>query len=133
MAEQQFTAFSNSILDAIRGFNYSDESPVELSQDDMEDLANYILTRDASGYSEFGQLLNDPVQFTKAAFWMLKGSEILNEMQNQIKEAYLRGYNESHRSTPNKVFTKPSVSSVSRSNNKESQYAYFDEDSYLND
>ena len=133
LAEQQFTAFSNSILDAIRGFNSSDESPVELSQDDMEDLANYILTRDASGYSEFGQLLNDPVQFTKAAFWMLKGSEILNEMQNQIKEAYLRGYNESHRSTPNKVFTKPSVSSVSRSNNKESQYAYFDEDSYLND
>ena len=132
LAEQQFTAFSNSILDAIRGFNSSDESPVELSQDDMEDLANYILTRDASGYSEFGQLLNDPVQFTKAAFWMLKGSEILNEMQNQIKEAYLRGYNESHRSTPNKVFTKPSVSSVSRSNNKESQYAYFDEDSYLN-
>ena len=133
MAEQQFTAFSNSILDAIRGFNYSDESPVELSQDDMEDLANYILTRDASGYSEFGQLLNDPVQFTRAAFWMLKGSEILNEMQNQIKEAYLRGYNESHRSTTNKVFTKPAVSSVSRSNNKESQYAYFDEDSYLND
>ena len=133
MAEQQFTAFSNSVLDAIRGFNYSDESPVELSQDDMEDLANYILTRDASGYSEFSQLLNDPVQFTKAAFWMLKGSEILNEMQNQIKEAYLRGYNESHRSTTNKVFTKPSVSSVSRSNNKESQYAYFDEDSYLND
>ena len=132
-AEQQFTAFSNSILDAIRGFNSSDESPVELSQDDMEDLANYILTRDASGYSEFGQLLNDPVQFTKAAFWMLKGTEILNEMQNQIKEAYLRGYNESHRSTTNKVFTKPSVSSVSRSNNKESQYAYFDEDSYLND
>ena len=131
MAEQQFAEFSNSILDAIRGFNQSDESPVELSPDDMEDLANYILTRDASGYSEFGQLLNDPVQFTKAAFWMLKGSEILNEMQNQIKEAYLRGYNESHRSTTNKVFTKPSVSSVSRSNNKESQYAYFDEDSYL--
>ena len=133
MAEQQFTAFSNSVLDGISGCNYSDESPVELSQDDMEDLANYILTRDASGYSEFGQLLNDPVQFTKAAFWMLKGSEILNEMQNQIKEAYLRGYNESHRSTTNKVFTKPSVSSVNRSNNKESQYAYFDEDSYLND
>jgi hypothetical protein len=47
----------------------------------MEDLANYILTRDASGYSEFGRLLNDPAQFTKAAFWMLKGPEILNEMQ----------------------------------------------------
>jgi hypothetical protein len=49
--------------------------------EDMEDLANYILTRDASGYSEFGRLLNDPVQFAKAAFWTLRGPEILNEMQ----------------------------------------------------
>jgi hypothetical protein len=52
-------------------------------------------------------------------------------MQNQIKEAYLRGYNESHK--PNKVFTKTQASSTSRNNNKESQFAYFDEDSYLND
>ena len=100
----------------------------------MNDLANYILTRDDSGYSEFGRLLNDPAQFTKAAFWMLKGPEILNEMQKQIKEAYLRGYNETHKtSTPNKVFTKTQPSSTNKNNNKESQYAYFDEDSYLND
>lgn len=133
-AEQEFNAFSASIVDSIRNFNALEDTPVELSQDEMEDLANYILTRDASGYSEFGRLLNDPVHFTKAAFWMLKGPEILNEMQKQIKEAYLRGYNESHKSAPGKkVFTKPQTSSSSRSNNKESQYAYFDEDSYLND
>jgi hypothetical protein len=76
--------------------------------------------------------LNDPVQFTKAAFWMLKGPEILNEMQKQIKEAYLRGYNETHKPKTNqKVFTKPTSSKGN--NNKESRYAYFDEDSYLND
>ena len=133
-AEREFNAFSGSIVESIRNFNALEDTPVELSQDEMEDLANYILTRDASGYSEFGRLLNDPVHFTKAAFWMLKGPEILNEMQKQIKEAYLRGYNESHKSAPSKkVFTKPQTSSSSRSNNKESQYAYFDEDSYLND
>lgn len=130
-AEQEFTTFSNNIIDTIRNFNAFEDTPVELSLEEMDDLANYILTRDASGYSEFGRLLNDPIQFTKAAFWMLKGSEILNEMQNQIKEAYLRGYNESHK--PNKVFTKTPVSSISKNNNKESQFAYFDEDSYLND
>jgi hypothetical protein len=59
-----------------------EDTPVELSYEDMEDLANYILTRDSAGYSEFGRQLNDPIQFTKAAFWMLKGPEILNEMQN---------------------------------------------------
>ena len=131
-AEREFNMFSNNIIESIRNFNALEDTPVELSLEEMDDLANYILTRDASGYSEFGRLLNDPVQFTKAAFWMLKGPEILNEMQNQIKEAYLRGYNETHKTTTTKkVFTKPSSSKGN--NNKESQYAYFDEDSYLND
>ena len=131
--EQEYNNFANSIVNSIRDFNSLEDTPVELSQDEMEDLANYILTRDASGYSEFGRLLNDPVQFTKAAFWMLKGSEILNEMQKQIKEAYLRGYNETHKAVDTKkVFTKPQPSK-NGNNNKESQYAYFDEDSYLND
>lgn len=131
-AEAEYTTFSNRIVDSIQNFNALDDTPVELSLEEMNDLANYILTRDASGYSEFGRLLNDPVQFTKAAFWMLKGPEILNEMQKQIKEAYLRGYNETHKTTtPKKVFTKPT--STNRNNNNESQFAYFDEDSYLND
>lgn len=133
-AEQQFNAFANNIVESIRNFNSFEDTPVELSQDEMEDLANYILTRDASGYSEFGRLLNDPAQFTRAAFWMLKGPEILNEMQKQIKEAYLRGYNETHKpaNKTNKVFTKPASTSQNKNNNQESQYAYFDEDSYLN-
>ena len=132
-AERNFNTFAENVVNSIRNFNSLEDTPVELSNDEMEDLANYILTRDASGYSEFGRLLNDPMQFTKAAFWMLKGPEILNEMQKQIKEAYLRGYNESHKTPINKkVFTKPSNTSASKSSNKESQYAYFDEDSYLN-
>ena len=130
-AEQEFNNFSNNIVESIRNFNALEDTPVELSLEEMDDLANYILTRDASGYSEFGRLLNDPVQFTKAAFWMLKGPEILNEMQKQIKEAYLRGYNETHKTPVKKVFTKPTPQKGN--NNKESQYAYFDEDSYLND
>jgi hypothetical protein len=81
-AEQHYNMFANEVVNSIRNFNGLEDTPVELSNDEMEDLANYILTRDASGYSEFGRLLNDPTQFTKAAFWMLKGPEILNEMQN---------------------------------------------------
>ena len=131
-AEHQFNIFADNIVDSIRNFNSLEDIPVELSNEDMEDLANYILTRDASGYSEFGRLLNDPMQFAKAAFWTSRGPEILNEMKKQIKEAYLRGYNETHKTTPtNKVFTKSQTPVASKDNNKESQYAYFDEDSYL--
>ena len=131
-AEYEFNVFSNNIVNSIRNFNLSEDIPVELSNEEMEDLANYILTRDASGYSEFGRLLNDPKEFTKAAFWTFKGQEILNEMQNQIKEAYLRGYNDSHKPSSNKkVFVKSSQHK--NVNNNGSSYASFDEDSYLND
>ena len=131
-AEYEFNVFSNNIVNSIRNFNLSEDVPVELSHEEMEDLANYILTRDASGYSKFGKLLNDPKEFTKAAFWTLKGQEILNEMQNQIKEAYLRGYNDSHKPSSNKkVFVKSSQHK--NVNNNGSSYASFDEDSYLND
>lgn len=132
-AEQEFATFTNHIVESIRNFNSLEDTPVELSYEEMNDLANYILTRDDSGYSEFGRLLNDPVQFTKAAFWMLKGSDILNEMQKQIKEAYLRGYNETHKNPSTRVFTKSPAEPSSKNSNKESQQAWFDEDSYLND
>ena len=129
-AENEFNAFAGNVIESIRNFNSFEDTPVELSYEEMEDLANYILTRDAQGYTEFGRLFSDPVQVTKAAFWVLKGPEILNEMQQQIKEAYLRGYNESNKKPTTKVVTK---TSPDRNSNKESRYAYFDEDSYLND
>lgn len=130
-AEDQYEIFANDVLNSIENFAFSEDIPVDLSYADKEDLANFILARDASGYSEFSQLLNDPDYFTRAAFWTLRGPEILNEMQNQIKEAYLRGYHENPNHSNNRVVTR-SVP-TNRNNNKESQYAYFDEDSYLND
>jgi hypothetical protein len=81
-AEHEFNVFSNNIIESIKNINFSEDIPVELSYDEMEHLANYILTRDASGYSEFGYLLNNPMEFTKAAFWTLNGPKLMDEMQN---------------------------------------------------
>ena len=127
--EAKYYQFTENVKNSIKNFNSFEDTPVELSIDDMEDLANYILTKDATGYSEFGKSLNDTNQIAKIAFWMLNGPKLLNEMQNQIKEAYLRGYNETHKQ-PTKVFKKES--SKGESNNKDTQFAYFDEESYLN-
>ena len=45
-AERNYNAFANNIVESIRNFNSLEDTPVELSYDEMEDLANYILTRD---------------------------------------------------------------------------------------
>lgn len=125
--EQEYQTFADQVLNSISNFNNLQNSPVDLSQDDMENLADFMLTRDATGQTEFGKILQNPAYFTQAAFWVLNGPAIMNEMQNQIREAYLRGYNEKHKPV-NKVYT----SSSNKKNNTESQYAQFDEDSYLN-
>lgn len=125
--EQEYQTFADQVLNSISNFNNLQNSPVDLSQDDMENLADFMLTRDATGQTEFGKILQNPAYFTQAAFWVLNGPAIMNEMQNQIREAYLRGYNEKHKPV-NKVYT----SSSNKRNNTESQYAQFDEDSYLN-
>ena len=127
--EQEYNEYANSIVNSIQNFNTFEDTPVELSTGEMETLADFILTRDNTGLSSFHQMLQDPDQFVKAAFWVLHGPGIMAEMQNQIKDAYLRGYHENHKPV-NKVYTK---TSSNRSNNIGSQFANFDEDSYLND
>lgn len=90
--EQDYSNFSNQILNQIEGFNSIAGQEIELSVDDKNDIANYILTRDENGQSDFYKQLQNPQTLTTAAFWLVKGPEVLQEMENQIKAAYQRGY-----------------------------------------
>ncbi len=89
--EQEFNLYSDAILREIQSLREVAGQEIELSTDDMNDLANYILTRDDKGSSEFGKALNDPKFVTSMAFWALKGNDIMNEISSQIKTAYEKG------------------------------------------
>lgn len=89
--EQEYQHFSEAILGEIKSLTQVAGQSIELSIDDMNELANYILTRDENGNSEFGKAMNDPKLFTQVAFWALKGNDIMNEISSQIKLAYERG------------------------------------------
>lgn len=81
-------------MNEIQGFNSIGGEEIELSTEEMNDFANFILTRDDGGVTEFGKLMNNPKTFTTVAFWAFKGSEIMAELQEEIKNAYQRGYDE---------------------------------------
>lgn len=100
LAEQQYQNFSNDILNQIEGFNTVAGQEIELSIDDKNDLANFILTRDENGITDFGKAMNNPRTLTTVAFWALKGPEIMQELQAQIQEAYKRGFNEGKVTAP---------------------------------
>lgn len=89
--EQEYQAFSESILNEIQSLKQIAGQDIELTVDDMNELANFMLTRDEDGNSEFGKAMNDPKLFTQMAFWALKGNDIMNEISSQIKMAYEKG------------------------------------------
>lgn len=98
-AEQQYQEFSNKVLNAITGFNTFANQDIELSTDDKNDIANYLLTRRDTGISDFYKDIQDPATATLAAFWLLRGPEVLSEMENQVKAAYQAGYSRGQRAS----------------------------------
>lgn len=104
--EQRYQEFSNQVLNEIGSFNSFANQEIELSTDDKNDIANYILTRRDSGVSDFYADMQNPATATLAAFWLLRGPEVLNEMESQIKAAYQRGFNLGKAQTTSKVTPK---------------------------
>ena len=69
--EAAYRNFATSINNEIRGLNSFAGQDLELSNEDSEELAAFMLDLDENGTSAFGRALQDPSLFTKAAFWLL--------------------------------------------------------------
>lgn len=89
--EAQYDGFKSTILNEIESLSDIGGLEIELSVDEMNDFANFVLTRDEEGNSEFGRLMDNPKVFTQAALWIYKGRDIMNEISSQIKLAYEKG------------------------------------------
>lgn len=89
---QAYKAFSNSINKEIKSLNSFIGKDLELSNEDMEELSDFILNLDSNGLSSFGKAMNDPKLFTRAAFWILNEDKIAEELNKQIQDSYKRGY-----------------------------------------
>lgn len=90
--EQAYRQFATSITNEIRGLNSFAGQELELSDEDSEELAAFMLELDESGTSAFGRALQDPNLFTKAAFWLLNEEQIVEELTKQMQDNYKRGY-----------------------------------------
>lgn len=90
--EEAYQQFAASIYNEIKGLNSFAGRELELSDDDVEELSDFILNLDDSGMSAFGRAMNDPALFTKAAFWILNEDKIKEELTRQIQDSYKKGY-----------------------------------------
>lgn len=137
-SEQQYQEFANKVLNEIGSFTSFAGQELELSTDDKNDIANYMLTRRETGISDFYTDMQDPETATLAAFWLLRGPEIMQEMESQIRDAYQRGFNmgkgqrgiSSSFTTP-KVVVQPKTEAHQANIDSQSAFGLEDE-SYLN-
>lgn len=105
--QELYNNWSTSIINEIDGLNSFAGQDLELSDEDKQNLANFTVNIDANGMSAFGKALQDPKQFTEAAFWLLNKEAIIEELTKQIKDSYTRGFEAGKRGTSQLVFSKP--------------------------
>lgn len=110
--EVAYNRFADSIKGQIKELDSFAGQPLQLSDDDIEDLSSFMLEIDDQGLSAFGRAMNDPALFTKAAFWILNEDKIVEELNKQIQDNYRRGYEQAKLDLQGKpkaklVFNKP--------------------------
>lgn len=108
--EAAYNRFADSIKGQIKELDSFAGQPLQLSDDDIEDLSSFMLEIDDQGLSAFGRAINDPALFTKAAFWILNEDKIVEELNKQIQDNYRRGYEQAKtdlQGKPKLVFNKP--------------------------
>lgn len=92
-AQQRYQAFANMVNNQIDNFNSFAGQPIQLSNQDKDNLSEFMLALDEDGSSALGKALQDPRLLTKAAFWLLNEQDLIAELQKQQQDAYTRGYN----------------------------------------
>ena len=115
--QEQIRQFQNNILGQIDNLTAIGDLDIEMTNDDKDELAEFILGRDGAGVSNLGKALNDSETLTKMAWFALHGEETLDDIQeyfaDQIQKARQAGYEEGLNAakkggkTPEMVIQKP--------------------------
>ena len=115
--QEQFEAFQSDVLDAIESLDEVGGVKLNLDEDDMEEVANFILSLDSAGVSYLGKALDDPQTLTRMAWFALKGDEAFatitdyydKEIAKEKRSAYEAGYEDAKKGIQPKSTRKPTV------------------------
>lgn len=120
--QEVYNNFSNSIQNEIKNLTSFAGQSLELSNEDSENLAAYMLNLDNNGLSEFGKALQNPTLFTEAAFWLLNKDQIVEELTKQMQDTYKRGFEAGKKES--------GASKLIFSQKQKSQESFFDDDNW---
>ena len=121
-AAEEAQQFEDSIVQAIEESDSIDigDSSIVLSEDDMNEIASFILDSDATGVRHLAKALNDPKTLVGMVWYALKGKEAFNQISSyykqKITEAAKFNYNKGYEDAKTGVKRNTSKSVVKKSN-----------------
>lgn len=83
--QEQYEQFSSSIRDQIINFNDFFGCEVNMDQDEMQELHEFITGFDGAGNNHFAKVLNDPNLVVKMAFSLLNGERLVEDINSYYK------------------------------------------------
>lgn len=97
---EAFELFQTNVLGALENLEEVGGIKLNLENEDLDEIANFILTSDAAGVSWLGKALDDPDTLVRMAWFALKGDEAFEsitdyydkEITKRERSAYDKGY-----------------------------------------
>lgn len=83
--QEQFAAFSSSIVDGINSFTSIGDLDITMNDNDKDTLYNFITGVDSAGVNLFAKALSDPETIVKTAWFALHGEDIINSISDYYK------------------------------------------------
>lgn len=116
-AKREYQEFEDMIVQTIEQNDTIDfgESEISLSEDDMNEIADFILDTDSTGTRYLARALNDPKTLVGMVWYALKGQEAFNQISNYYKQKiteaskynYNKGYEDAKKGLQKTAVKKP--------------------------
>lgn len=85
-AQAQFDQFAEGVRDQISDFTEFAGCDLNMDNEDMQELYDFITGFDAAGNSYFGKALNDPSTLVKMAWFALNGEKMIQDINEYYKK-----------------------------------------------
>lgn len=108
-AQAQFNQFAEGVRDQIADFTEFAGCDLNMNNEDMQELYDFITGFDAAGNSYFGKALNDPSTLVKMAWFALNGEQMIQDINEYYKKEIASVRKESYNKGLQVAKDKPNV------------------------
>lgn len=96
-ARQQFEQFEHSVIDQINNFTDFGGYDLNLENDDMQELYDFLVGQDAAGNNYFAKALTDPATLVRTAWLTLHADDMLQDVTEYFKDQITQVRKESYK------------------------------------